>query len=71
MVTKLGVISIVLVMTLFSLFSVRCCSIANAELIDNSTDNSGELTIPLPFNSHMVDQIIDNKNYVNNILPFP
>ena len=38
---------------------------------DNNTDNSVKLTIPLPFSSHMADQIINEKKYVNNILPFP
>ena len=69
---KLGIIGIVLVVSLFLMSTVIYCPIVNADSINNNnTDNSGELTIPLPFGSHIADQIIDEKNYVNNILPFP
>jgi len=69
---KLGIISIVLVVSLFLIATVICCPIVNADSFNkNNTDNTFELTIPLPFSSHMADQIIDKKNYVNNILPFP
>ena len=69
---KLGIISIVLVVSLFLISTVMYCRIVNADLInDNNTDNSVKLTIPLPFSSHIADQIINEKNYVNNILPFP
>ena len=69
---KLGIISIVLVLLLFLISTVMYCPIVNAESINNNnTENSVELTIPLPFSSHIADQIIDEKNYVNNILPFP
>jgi len=68
---KLGIISIVLVVSLFLITTVMYCPIVNADSINNNTDNSVELTIPLPFSSHIADQIIDEKNYVNNILPFP
>ena len=69
---KLGIISIVLVVSLFLISTVMYCPIVNADLInDNNTDNSVKLTIPLPFSSHIADQIINEKNYVNNILPFP
>jgi len=71
MVKKLGIISIVLVVSLFLITTVMYCPIVNADSINNNTDNSVELTIPLPFSSHIVDQIIDEKKYVNNILPFP
>ena len=73
MVKKLGIISIVLVVSLFLITTVMYCPIVNADSINNNnnTDNSVELTIPLPFSSHIADQIIDEKNYVNNILPFP
>ena len=68
---KLGIISIVLVVSLFLITAVMYCPIVNADSINNNTDNSVELTIPLPFSSHIADQIFDEKNYVNNILPFP
>jgi hypothetical protein len=68
---KLGIISIVLVVSLFLITTVMYCPIVNADSINNNTDNSVELTIPLPFSSHIADQIIDGKSYVNNILPFP
>ena len=71
---KLGIISIVLVVSLVLMSTFIYCPIVNADSINNNnnnTDNSGELTIPLPFGSHIADQIIDEKNYVNNILPFP
>jgi len=68
---KLGIISIVLVVSLFLITTVMYCPIVNADSINNNTDNSVKLTIPLPFSSHIADQIIDEKNYVNNILPFP
>jgi hypothetical protein len=68
---KLGIISIVLVVSLFLITTVMYCPIVNADSINNNTDNSVELTIPLPFSSHIADQIIDEKSYVNNILPFP
>ena len=69
---KLGIISIVLVVSLFLISTVMYCPIVNADLInDNNTDNSVKLTIPLPFSSHIADQIINEKKYVNNILPFP
>jgi len=69
---KLGIISIVLVVSLFLISTVMYCPIVNADLINNNnTDNSVKLTIPLPFSSHIADQIINEKNYVNNILPFP
>ena len=71
---KLGINSIVLVMSLFLMSTVIYCPIVNADSINNNnnnTDNSVELTIPLPFSSYIADQIIDEKNYVNNILPFP
>ena len=68
---KLGIISIVLVVSLFLITTVMYCPIVNAYSINNKTDDSVELTIPLPFSSHIADQIIDEKNYVNNILPFP
>jgi len=71
MVKKLGIISIVLVVSLFLITTVMYCPIVNADSINNNTDNSVELTIPLPFSSHIADQIIDEKSYVNNILPFP
>jgi len=71
MVKKLGIISIVLVVSLFLITTVMFCPIVNADSINNNTDNSVELTIPLPFSSHIADQIIDEKSYVNNILPFP
>ena len=71
MVKKLGIISIVLVVSLFLITTVMYCPIVNADSINNNTDNSVELTIPLPFSSYIADQIIDEKNYVNNILPFP
>jgi len=71
MVKKLGIISIVLVVSLFLITTVMYCPIVNADSINNKTDDSVELTIPLPFSSHIADQIIDEKNYVNNILPFP
>ena len=68
---KLGIISTVLVISLFLMSTVMYCPIVNADSINNNTDNSVELTIPLPFSSHIADQIIDEKSYVNNILPFP
>ena len=72
---KLGIISIVLVVSLFLISTVMYCPVVNADSINNNnnnnTDNSIGLTIPLPFSSHIADQIIDEKNYVNNILPFP
>ena len=70
---KLGIIGIVLVVSLFLMSTVIYCPIVNADSINNNdnTDNSGEIRIPLPFGSHIADQIIDEKNYVNNILPFP
>jgi hypothetical protein len=68
---KLGIISIVLVVSLFLISIVMYCPIVSADSINNNTDNSVKLTIPLPFSSHIADQIIDEKNYVNNILPFP
>jgi len=74
MVKKLGIISIVLVVSLFLITTVMYCPIVNADSINNNnnnTDNCVELTIPLPFSSHIADQIIDEKSYVNNILPFP
>ncbi len=67
---KLGIISIVLVMALFLIPTVRCCPIANAESINNNA--TGKIIIPLPFNAHITDQIIDDeKKYIDNILPFP
>ena len=71
---KLGIIGIVLVVSLFLMSTVIYCPIVNADSINNNntnTDNSVELTIPLPFSSYIADKIIDEKNYVNNILPFP
>jgi hypothetical protein len=69
---KLRILSIVLVVSLFLMSTVIYCPIVNAISINNNnTDNSVKLTIPLPFSSHIADQIIDEKNYVNNILPFP
>ena len=69
---KLRILSIVLVVSLFLMSTVIYCPIINAISINNNnTDNSVKLTIPLPFGSHIADQIIDEKNYVNNILPFP
>jgi len=69
---KLRILSIVLVVSLFLMSTVIYCPIINAISINNNnTDNSVKLTIPLPFSSHIADQIIDEKNYVNNILPFP
>jgi hypothetical protein len=68
---KVGIIGFIVVTALFLISTVRYCPIVNADLINNNTDNSAKLTIPLPFNSHIADQVIDEKNYINNILPFP
>ena len=69
---KLGIISIVLVMALFLISTVRYCPIVNADAINNNiTDSPDRLIIPLPFNSHITDQIFDEKKYIENILPFP
>jgi|tagenome__1003787_1003787.scaffolds.fasta_scaffold18666892_1 hypothetical protein len=71
---KLGILNIVLVVSLFLMSAFIYCPIVNADSINNNnnnTDNSVELTIPLPFSSHIANQIIDERNYVNNILPFP
>ena len=72
---KLGVISIILVISsIFIIFDLKNCPIANADIskINNNPENSVELKIPLPFNSHIASQTIDdNRKYVDNILPFP
>ena len=58
---KLGIIGIVLVVSLFLMSTVIYCPIINAISINNNnTDNSVKLTIPLPFSSHIADQIIDD-----------
>ena len=73
MAKRLEDISIILVVIIFLIFSTRNCPIANADIYNNNNpDNSVELKIPLPFNSHTVDQTIDDKKkYIDNILPFP
>jgi len=72
---KLGVISIILgISSLFIIFDLKNSPIANADLSNNNNnpENSAELKIPLPFNSHIASQTSDdNKKYVDNILPFP
>jgi hypothetical protein len=72
---RLGVISIILaISSIFIIFDLKNCPIANADIFNNNNnpENSVELKIPLPFNSHIASQTIDNnKKYVDNILPFP
>jgi hypothetical protein len=75
---RLGVISIILaISSIFIIFDLKNCPIANAVIFNNNNnnnnpENSVELKIPLPFNSHIASQTIDNnKKYVDNILPFP
>ena len=73
---RLGVISIILaISSIFIIFDLMNCPIANADISNNNNnnpENSVELKIPLPFNSHIASQTIDdNKKYVDNILPFP
>ena len=72
---RLGVISIILaISSIFIIFDLKNCPIANADIskINNNPENSVELKIPLPFNSHFASQTIDdNRKYVDNILPFP
>jgi hypothetical protein len=72
---RLGVISIILVISsIFIIFDLKNCPIANADIFNNNNnpENSVELKIPLPFNSHIASQTIDNnEKYVDNILPFP
>jgi hypothetical protein len=73
--TRLGVISIILVISsIFIIFDLKNCHIANADIFNNNNnpENSVELKIPLPFNSHIASQTMDdNEKYVDNILPFP
>jgi len=71
---RLWVISIILaISSIFIVFDLKNCPIANADISNNNNpENSVELKIPLPFNSHIASQTIeDNKKYVDNILPFP
>jgi len=72
---RLGVISIILaISSIFIIFDLKNCPIANADIFNNNNnpENSVELKIPLPFNSHIASQTIDNnEKYVDNILPFP
>jgi hypothetical protein len=72
---RLWVISIILVISsIFTIFDLKNCPIANADIFNNNNnpENSVELKIPLPFNSHIALQTIDNnEKYVDNILPFP
>ena len=72
---RLWVISIILaISSIFIVFDLKNCPIANADVFNNNNnpENSVELKIPLPFNSHIASQTSDdNKKYVDNILPFP
>ena len=72
---RLWVISIILaISSIFIVFDLKNCPIANADISNNNNnpENSAELKIPLPFNSHIASQTSDdNKKYVDNILPFP
>ena len=72
---RLGIISIILaISSIFIIFDLKNCPIANADIFNNNNnpENSVELKIPLPFNSHIASQTIDNnEKYVDNILPFP
>ena len=63
---------IFLSITIFLILNLKNGPIAKAEDNNNSdTDNSNKLVIPLPFNSHIADQTIDDeKRYAENILPF-
>ena len=51
---------------------LKNCPLISAETyIHNNTDNSIMFVIPLPFNSHIADQISNEKGYTSDIIPFP
>jgi hypothetical protein len=63
--------SIILITIAILIFHLEDFQNINALKPNNNKDNSTDSTFPLPFNSHIADQSIHEKEYSSNIIPFP
>jgi hypothetical protein len=75
---RLGTISIILAISILIMAEFKHYPNVYADLSNNNNDNNNpnnpvDLKIPLPFDSHIASQTIDDdkKKYIDNILPFP
>jgi hypothetical protein len=68
---RLWFYNFLLMMSVLIIFLKNCPLISAETYSHNNTDNSIIFVIPLPFNSHIADQMSNGKGYTSNIIPFP